>query len=140
MKKPYCCDASRDMYQQYYSRQQQGKGDFPVYVGSFASQRGHGIGNIIGSIFRRILPELKILMPHALRTGANMFDDVQKGKTWKQAARARIPEGLSNLAFGENNQSGSGASRVQTSKRKKRRGKKSNKQSKSKRRKRDIFS
>ena len=132
------------MLEQYYSNQQKGNGEFPVYMGA-ANQRGHGIGNIIGSIFRRILPELKLLAPHALRAGAHMFDDVSKGKSWKDSARNRLPDGLINYALGEQNQSGSGFGRRRTSKRK-RHSKTSNKQPKKKRKtakrsfKRDIFS
>jgi len=35
MKKPYCCEASKHMFDQYYSRQQKGGGDFPVHVGRY---------------------------------------------------------------------------------------------------------
>lgn len=107
MKRPYCCDASRELYERYYDLQQRGRGEFPVYVGRYA-QRGHGIGNIIGSLFRRILPVLKTLAPHALRTGANVLEDVSQGKSWKEAAIKRIPEGLEKFAFG---QTGSGKRR-----------------------------
>lgn len=104
MKRPYCCDASRELYERYYDQQQKGQGDFPVYVGRY-SQKGHGIGNIIGSLWRRILPALKFLAPHALRTGANVLEDVSQGKSWKEAAIKRIPEGIEKAVFG---QTGSG--------------------------------
>lgn len=91
MKKPYCCDDSRKLYERYYANQQHGKGEFPVYAGRYV-QRGHGIGNILGSLFRRILPVLKSIAPHVLRTGANVLEDVTKGKTWKEAAVKRLPE------------------------------------------------
>ena len=99
MKKPYCCDDSRELYERYYDRQQKGKGEFPVYVGRY-TQKGHGIGNIIGSLFRRILPGLKAIVPHVMRTGANVLEDVSAGKSWKASAIKRIPEGLSSLTFG----------------------------------------
>ena len=99
MKRPYCCDASRELYERYYDLQQRGRGEFPVYVGRYA-QRGHGIGNIIGSLFRRILPVLKTLAPHALRTAANILEDMSQGKSWKEAAVKRILEGLKKFAFG----------------------------------------
>ena len=35
MKKPYCCDDSRNLYERYYDRQQKGEGEFPVYVGRY---------------------------------------------------------------------------------------------------------
>jgi len=107
MRKPYCCESSRYMFDQYYARQQKGGGDFPVYVGRYR-QRGHGLGNMLGSLFRRILPYLKSFAPIALRTGANIVEDVSKGKTWKDAALDRVPETISKVAFGDTNQSGSG--------------------------------
>lgn len=81
------------MYERYYGRQQKGSGDFPVYVGRH-TQRGHGIGNVLGSLFRRILPVLKAIVPHVLRTGANVVEDVTSGKTWKESAIKRVPESL----------------------------------------------
>ena len=130
MRKPYCCEGSRHLFDQYYSRQQSGGGEFPVYVGRYR-QRGHGLGNIFGSLFRRVLPFLKSFAPHALRAGANIVDDVSKGKTWKDAAIDRGTETISKFAFG-NNQSGSGI-------RRKKRARKSKKKN-VKRRKVDIFS
>jgi hypothetical protein len=105
MKKPYCCDDSRNIYEQYYNRQQRGEGEFPVYVGRY-SQHGHGLGNIIGSLFRRILPALKAIAPHLLRTGASVIEDVKAGKSWEESAIKNVPEGFQRIAFGE--QSGSG--------------------------------
>ena len=119
------------MFDQYYNHQQKGGGgDFPVYVGRYR-QRGHGLGNMLGSLFRRILPFLKSFAPVALRTGANIVEDVSKGKSWKDAAFARVPETISSVAFGKANQSGS-------VRRKKKRTSKAKKHTK--RRKRDIFS
>ena len=96
MKKPYCCDESRAYYERYYDRQQKGQGDFPVYVGRYM-QRGHGLGNMLRSLFRRALPFMKAAVPHVLRTGANVVQDVVSGKTWKQAAIKRVPEGLRDV-------------------------------------------
>lgn len=114
MRRPYCCDASREQYERYYDFQQKGRGDFPVYVGRYA-QKGHGIGNIIGSLLRRILPVLKAFAPHALRTGANVLDDVSQGKSWKDSAIKRVPEGLEKFVF---SQTGSGKRKRETDKRK----------------------
>jgi hypothetical protein len=108
MKKPYCCDDSRNLYERYYDRQQKGEGEFPVYVGRHM-QKGHGLGNILGSLFRRILPVLKSFAQHALRAGANVLQDVSQGKSWKESAIKRIPEGLRSFSVGE--QSGSGQRR-----------------------------
>jgi hypothetical protein len=41
MKKSYCCDDSRNLYERYYDRQQKGEGGFPVYVRRYM-QKGHG--------------------------------------------------------------------------------------------------
>ncbi len=86
MRMPYCCDAVRDQYEQYYNRQQKGGADFPVHVGVYR-QRGHGIGSVFASLYRRILPFIKSLAPRVLRTGAEIIDDVSNGKSWKQAAK-----------------------------------------------------
>lgn len=126
MKKPFCCESSRHIYDQYYARQQRGEGDFPVYVGR-TSQRGHGIGNIIGSLFRNILPVLKTVAPLALRTGANIIEDVSGGKTWKESALKQFPLPMS--------QSGSGIRR-----KRKRHTKLVKRIKRIKRRKQDIFS
>lgn len=90
MKKPYCCQASRHLFDQYYTQQQRGGGDFPVYVGRMR-QRGHGIGDIFRSIWRFISPAVKSLAPHALRAGANIVEDVSSGKTWKDSAFKHVP-------------------------------------------------
>jgi hypothetical protein len=119
MRKPYCCDAIRHMYEEYYAQQQQaGGGDFPVYVGTYC-QRCHGLGNILGSLFRRILPILKTYGPHALRTSASIVDDVSKGKSWKDATLQRVPETIINFLFHKNSQSGSDLRRRRTCKSKK---------------------
>jgi hypothetical protein len=91
MKRPYCCDESRDLYERYYDRQQKGKGDFPVYVGRHL-QRGHGIGSVLSSLFRRVLPTLKAIAPHVLSAGVNMIEgrDVRKeveGRSYKKSPR-----------------------------------------------------
>ena len=85
MKRPYCCDASRAMFQQYYSDQQKGHG-MPVYVGA-STQRGHGLGNMIGSLFRRLLPYIQRGASAALRTGAQVSDDVRGLKTITEALK-----------------------------------------------------
>ena len=110
MRKPYCCDASRELYEQYYDRQQRVQGDFPVYVGAYR-QRGHGLGDILRGLWRRIVPAFKSFAPHVLRTGANIVEDVAGGKSWKDAAFQRVPETIKRVASGNNPQSGSGPRR-----------------------------
>jgi hypothetical protein len=124
MRKPYCCEASRHLFDQYYSRQQKGGGDIPVYIGR-ARQRGHGLGDIFRSIWRFFVPAVKSLAPHALRAGANIVEDVSSGKTWKDSAfkhgpsvLRQIPDAISNAVSSRNDQSGSGFRRRRIAKRK----------------------
>jgi hypothetical protein len=132
MRKPYCCEASRHLFDQYYSRQQNGGGDFPVYVGR-SRQRGHGLGDIFKSIWRILFPAVKSLAPHALRAGANIVEDVTSGNTWKDSAMKHVPSVVQHIpsaisagVAARNNQSGSGVRKRRNNKRK--------------RAKRDIFS
>ena len=110
MKKPYCCDASRELYEQYYDRQQRGRGDFPVYVGAYR-QRGHGLGDILRGLWRRIVPAVKTYAPRLIRAGANIVEDVVGGKPWHESAFQRIPEAIRGPKLDENPQSGSGRRR-----------------------------
>jgi hypothetical protein len=96
MKRLYCCDESRDLYERYYDRQQKGKGDFPVYVGRHL-QRGHAMSSVLSSLFRRIIPTLKAIAPHVLRAGVDMIKDVTSGKKRKDAAIKRVPEALKRI-------------------------------------------
>jgi hypothetical protein len=83
MRKPYCCgDESHRMYQEYYAKQQRGGGDFPVYIGAY-HQRGHGIGNILGSFFRRIIPTLKHLLHMQCVRARKYLMTFQKGNLSK---------------------------------------------------------
>ena len=54
------------------------------------------------------MPYLKTFAPTALKTGANIVEDVSRGKAWKDAAFDRVPETISRVAFEETDQSGSG--------------------------------
>jgi len=134
--KPFCCESSRHMFDQYYAKQQRGHGDFPVYIGR-TRQRGHGLGNILGSLWRRTLPILKSFAPIALRTGARIFDDVNSGKTWKDSALKRVQEHISSYMNSNMNQSGDGVRRRRKAVRKRKR---TTKRKHTKKCKRDIFS
>ena len=103
MKVPYCCDATRQLYEQYYTHQQKGDGDFPIYIGR-ASQRGHGLG-FLNLFTQRLLPFFKKLAPHVIEAGTNIYQDVSKGKHWAASALDRVPQAVGKFAFG---QSGSG--------------------------------
>ena len=63
----YCCDASRNLYEEYYSRQNGGK--IPVFVGR-RFQRGHGRGSIIlgGFVRRLMLPFFRLTEKRCRKT------------------------------------------------------------------------
>jgi len=124
-RRAYCCDASRDLYEEYYSRQN--GGEIPVFAGR-RFQRGHGLGSILGGFFRRlVLPFFKThgkrMLANAVKTGMEVADDVLEGKSVKDSAKSRIPAGIKRAVFSLGNQSGSGTRKRRT-----------------KRRRRDIFS
>jgi len=125
-RRVYCCDASRDLYEEYYSRQN--GGEIPVFAGSRV-QRGHGLGSILGGFFRRlVLPFLKTnsktMLENAMKTGMDVANDVIDGKSFKDSVKTHVPAGIKRTARNLKFQSGSGVGRVK----------------KRKRRRRDIFS
>ena len=91
MKRKFCCDVSRSMYEDYYM-QQSGSG-LPVFQG-LRGQRGHGIGSVLSGLFRSAVPMLKrglaTFGKHALKTGLEIAGDVAEGKSFKDSARERI--------------------------------------------------
>lgn len=119
MKKPFCCESSRNLFEQYYDKQQRGEGDFPVFIGRH-SQRGHGLGDIFKGLMRKIMPIIKGLAPHALRAGANVIDDISSGTNWKTAAARRGPETIKAYMESRKKQTGSGRGRRRIIKRRKR--------------------
>jgi len=118
MRRKYCCDASRGLYEDYYL-QQSGSG-LPVFHGS-RGQRGHGLGSMLSGLFRTAVPMLKrglaTFGKHALKTGLEIAGDVVEGKSFKDSARDRIVPtiipGIKRFAEEEifSNQSGSGKRR-----------------------------
>ena len=98
MKKPYCCEASRALYEDYYTKQSGGK--LPIFYGA-RTQREHGIGSVLGGLFRRALPFLKsgaeILGKQALNVAPDMID----GKSFKESAKDRLKEGIKHLQVRE---------------------------------------
>jgi len=93
----YCCDASRDLYEEYYSRQN--GGEIPVFAGR-RFQRGHGLGSILGGFVRRlVLPFFKAnaknMLQNAARTGIEVADDVIQGRrSFADSVKNRIPAGI----------------------------------------------
>jgi len=120
--KAYCCDASRHMYEDYYSRQVGGQ--MPVFIGS-RHQRGHGLGSVLGGLFRRfVIPFFhthgKTLASNALKTGVNVAEDVLGGRTFKECVKKRVPEGIKRTAQSLIRQSGSGVGRKRCKRRRRR--------------------
>ena len=95
MKKKFCCDAGRGMYEDYYKRQS--GGEMPVFAGR-RYQRGHGIGSMLSGLFRRVVPfikdNVKNIGANILRTGTNIAQDMIEGKKFKEAARRHVPTAL----------------------------------------------
>ena len=126
MRQKFCCDASREMYEDYYIRQS-GNG-LPVFQGS-RGQRGHGLGSMLSGLFRSAVPMLKrglvTFGKHALKTGLEIASDVADGSSFKDSARARILPtvlpGIKRFAEEEifSKQSGSGKRRKTTRRRRK---------------------
>ena len=114
MRKKFCCDASRHLYESYYI-DQSGSG-LPIFVGS-RGQRGHGLGSILSGLFRSALPMLRrglaTFGKHALKTGLEIANDVADGESLKESASKRVSEGIKRFATSSNffNQSGSGRRR-----------------------------
>ena len=87
MKSKFCCDASREMYEDYFM--QKGNGT-PIFIGTLG-QRGHVVGSIPRGFFRTTFPLLKrclaIFGKHALRTGARIANDVADGEKFGDSSR-----------------------------------------------------
>jgi len=101
-RKLYCCDASRHLYEDYYRDQSGGAGAMPVFVGR-RYQRGHGLAQTIGGLFKRFV--VPLVAPHAKRigkqilgnvakTGMEVVGDVMSGRSVKEAVKDR---GLSGI-------------------------------------------
>jgi hypothetical protein len=114
MKKPFCCDASRLAYEDYYL-QQSGNG-MSVFQGA-RLQRGHGLGSFLSGLFRNAWPLIqtgaKALGKQVLRTGLQIANDVADGDQFMDAAKRRLPEGIKAFTSSSdlNTQSGSGRKR-----------------------------
>ena len=115
-RKVYCCDGARDLYEEYYHRQNGGP-----FVGR-RFQHGHGLGSILSSFFRRlVLPFFqshgKKILANAVKMTAQVADDMLGGKTLKESAKHRISTGIKRTLLGLGPQTGSGVRRVKRLKR-----------------------
>lgn len=142
MRKRFCCDASRGMYEDYY-KSQSGSG-LPVFEGS-RGQRGHGLGSMLSGLFRSAMPMIRRGLAafgrHALKTGLEVANDVVEGQSFSNSARRRVPEGIKRFA-GMSDFSGQSGSGRNKSRRRKRAAsvKRSKKRIAKKKRYTDIFS
>jgi hypothetical protein len=149
MKKKFCCDASRQSYENYYVGQA-GSG-LSVFQGS-RGQRGHGIGSTLAGLFRSALPMIKRGLTsfgrQALSTGMQVVGDMADGQNFSDSAKLRTRQGIKRLAqdgveYLNGDQGGSGYKRRRVAKKKKKKGgrkkKKASKKKKKKKRSRDIF-
>src|ERR1700690_1709935 len=123
MKRKFCCDSSRGMYEDYYMAQS-GSG-MPVFTGS-RGQRGHGLGSMLSGLFRSAMPMIKRGLAcfgrHALRTGAQIANDVADGESFGNSEKRRVSEGIKRFDPSEffSTQSGSGKRKSIRSKKSKR--------------------
>ena len=131
MKKPYCCEASRALYEDYYTKKS--GGELPVFDGG-RTQRGHGIGSVLRGLFRRALTFLEIEAEFLEKQALNVATDMIDGKSFKESAKDRRKKCIKTFASQREaiKQSGSGVRR-----KRRRQSKKSSK--KNKKRKIDIF-
>jgi len=79
-------------------------------------QHGHGSGSILSIFFRRLVLPLfkahgKKNLANAMKTSAEVADDVLEGKTVKESVKRRIPTGIKTTLLGLGLQSGSGVRR-----------------------------
>ena len=85
MRKQFCCDASRALYEDYYTRQSDGV--IPVlYVAR--TQRGHGLGSILEEPCLFLSSGGKILDQQAMNVASDMIDD----KSFHDSAKSRLKE------------------------------------------------
>jgi len=118
-RKIYCCGGSRDLYEEYYQRQN--AGEIPVFVGC-KFQHGHGLGSMLKGFFRHLVLPFsqshgKEILANAVKTTAQVADDKLGGKTMKESAKHRIPTGIKRTLLGLGPQSVSGARIVKRRKR-----------------------
>jgi len=74
----------------------------PVFIGS-RHQRRHGLGSVLRGLFRRfVIPFFrdhgKTLASNSLKTGVDVAEDVLDGRSLKESAKKRLPEGIKRKA------------------------------------------
>jgi len=93
-KAMFCCDSTRDMYEDYCTKQS-GRG-MPVFAG-VRHQHGHELGSILGGLFRRvILPvfraNVRTIASKAIKTGLEVADGAVQGKSFKESVKDAYPK------------------------------------------------
>jgi len=78
----YCCDATQDLYEEYYSRQN--RGEIPLFAGR-RFQRGHGLGSILGGFVR------SLVLPFF---GVEVASYVIDGRSFSDSVKDRVPTGI----------------------------------------------
>jgi len=103
MAKPklHCCDdANKQLYRDYYATQR--GGGMPIFAGR-RYQRGHGIGQTLGGLFKRFVVPLvapyaknigKKILGNVAKTGMQVVGDVMSGRNVKESLKHR---GLSGI-------------------------------------------
>ena len=104
-KRPHCCSVSL-----LYSANQQIGQEMPAYIGTFR-QKGHGLGTIVGGLFRRILP---FLGQADLSIWSSIGGELTSGKNFKETIKARFSKGIKYFASSVVNPPGSGVRRAWT--------------------------
>lgn len=87
------------MYEHYYVNQ--AGGGLPSVYSGVGTQRGHGLGSIIGSLFRGAMPILKTVGKKVgqqiLKKGLDVAGDVVSGSNVKESLKRRAKEGTLSL-------------------------------------------
>ena len=91
MRKPFCCEASHALYENYYSKQS--GGDLPVFNGARV-QRGNGIGSVLGGLFRRALQFLKSGAESLGKQELNVAKALIDGKSFKDSTKDRLKDDI----------------------------------------------
>jgi len=93
----------------FLNGQQTGRGGMPVFIGR-RHQHGHGIGNVLGGLLRRVVGFLgsrgldflkqnrQTAVLNLIKTGLDIAKDVTSSKKVKEALKTRIPEGIKQTA------------------------------------------
>jgi len=101
-----CCgdDDNVGRYYDFFLKGQTGRG-MPVFIGR-RHQCAHGIGNVLGSLLRRVVGFLgshgldflkqnrQTAVLNLIKTSFDIAKDVTSGKKVKEALKTRIPEGI----------------------------------------------